>query len=326
MPRPFRSPVAVGVIQVVDPAPVTWNQYAFAWDGTPDGNFYAYLYNDGDYASTRGDIAMTGSAQNPNLWTIIHEDSSATVGDGSLAYRGGSGVCVWDVEGGVLYETALSNTTRGGIVYKAGKLYWIEDDGAGNLLVKESDTDLTNISTLSTIVHGMSNFGGGSAGPIYNSSALFFEGTDNLGTTYRWRVAISGGATTSADITGEVSLMFAGGAPRSDGKPTFFSSDSLFEDYRLCVLDSDSASASVTEVWPSWSLVPQSTANGVVASMGTAGTSAQIYGVSVSGNGGAYRDATSGSFGGAPATSLVPEDSPDTQFLSGYNALFYAGE
>ena len=126
------------------------NQYAFGYDGL--GSSVASLYNDGTYISTRGTTASEHTVTG-----IILTDSSLLVGDGSALMRTGDTLYVWDVEGAATYSYAVPAGWVGAtqLYYQNGFLYWCEMESVTgqttfDVRLRKADTDLGNVSTLST--------------------------------------------------------------------------------------------------------------------------------------------------------------------------------
>lgn len=127
------------------------NQYAFGFSGS---DMVAALYYDGTYLSTRASYAAPGTAW---FTGCIVVDSSVVVGDGSALMRDGDTLYVWDVDGAATYSYSVpagwTNATQ--LYYQNGFLYWCEIEDVSNpatfdVRLRRADTDLANVSTLST--------------------------------------------------------------------------------------------------------------------------------------------------------------------------------
>lgn len=166
MPRPFRSPVAVGVIKAVAPADASIDAYAFTKSGD---TLYAFGYNSGNYVSQRGTLdasawplwldTYTYAGNGTTGACVILSDSAGLVGDGSLAYVGDDDKLVcWDVVGETSHvRTTASGYHAGAVIYDSGYLYWAEVENAphtgGRYFYVRSmrgRTDFTSVSTLAT--------------------------------------------------------------------------------------------------------------------------------------------------------------------------------
>ena len=127
------------------------NQYAFGFDAS---GMVASLYSDGTYLSTRGSIAAPGVA----FFTgCIVTDESLVVGDGSALLKDGDTLYVWDVDGAAThsYSVPAGWIYATQLYYQNGFLYWCEMEDVTaqttfDIRLRKADTDLANVSTLST--------------------------------------------------------------------------------------------------------------------------------------------------------------------------------
>lgn len=125
-------------------APSGSDYYAFWADGR------AGLYVDGTFVSYRS----TSGPAIPEAPSLIHTDSEAIVGPGSIAFRVDStNLSVWDVEGAATYDYAVpAGYVTTPPIYADGFLWWIEREavqhGGGGahktwFRLRKSRTDLT---------------------------------------------------------------------------------------------------------------------------------------------------------------------------------------
>lgn len=133
-------------------APSGDDYYAFWEDGR------AGLYIDGTFVSYRS----TSGPAIPEAPSLIHEDSEAIVGPGSIAFRVDSThLSVWDVDGAATYDyTVPAGYVTTPPVYADGFLWWIEREavqhgGSGAhktyFRLRKSRTDLdTDLATVYT--------------------------------------------------------------------------------------------------------------------------------------------------------------------------------
>lgn len=132
--------------------PTGSDYYGFFSDGR------AALYVDGSFVSYRA----IGGPSIPEAPCLIHEDSEAIVGDGSIAYRVDStNLQVWDVEFEVTHDYAVpAGYVTTPPVYADGWLWWIEREavqhgGTGThatyFRLRKARTDLvTDLATVYT--------------------------------------------------------------------------------------------------------------------------------------------------------------------------------
>lgn len=133
---------------------------------TPSGDdYYAFwadgragLYIDGTFVSYRS----TSGPSIPDVPSLIHTDSEAIVGPGSIAFRVDSThLSVWDVDGAATYDyTVPAGYVTTSPIYAAGYLWWIEREavqhgGVGArktyFRLRQSRTDLlTDLATVYT--------------------------------------------------------------------------------------------------------------------------------------------------------------------------------
>lgn len=119
------------------------------------GDLIAAIYSDaGGWMSNRATQSF-GTMPNETAF-LIRTDSSATVGDGSLAWAvGDDGITVWDVEGATVYTyTATASDYVSPPVFSDGYLYWWEvpatTDGGGldTFYLRRARADLDSPTTI----------------------------------------------------------------------------------------------------------------------------------------------------------------------------------
>lgn len=200
------------------------NQYAFGI--AADGDLRAMLYADATYVSTLGTSAANGSC---TVVDCILTDSSLVVGDGSVVLYDSAAEQhkVWDVDGNVTYSysapagwSILSIYPR----YYDGAIYWVEYetgitghlDATGQIRLRTAATDLTGESTIATATMtatdevGFDHFhepflhnaavmvdADGAVVYAYADPEVTGHGTPSSPLRKQYRIALSGGATTS---------------------------------------------------------------------------------------------------------------------------------
>lgn len=220
MPRPFRSPVAVGVITAVAAAAAE-NLYAFFFSAA-GSEMAAATYTNGTYSSLRGSIAWADTATyqaHP-----IRTDPLGNVGDGSLLMFGSDadtgsgdiGVTVYDVEGNTTHTATLGDatwragTTTGGQAVVGGYFYWIERNHLTGSFVeitarlRRMALDCTGATTIATATStGFSSDVINSTGSTFGvDSAMFYcDHGSGAGDVGRWIARFTYAGVDSQDTS-----------------------------------------------------------------------------------------------------------------------------
>jgi hypothetical protein len=205
---------------------VTPTFYGFHEDG---GSLLSSIYSDaGGWIEDRGGVAWAGEF--PADAIIIHEDSAAQVGVGSLVWSDGADtIYCWDVVGDVLYSyTATVGALVSSAYYHAGKLYWSEIPAAPTvtttiLYLRRADCDLTGAETVSTVeLETSEDATWDSLTAAINSVALLIAATftaeSSGGRGSRMPLSGSSGTTSGEGAGSPGSALFIAGVSDGDGK------------------------------------------------------------------------------------------------------------
>lgn len=197
-------------------APSGDDYYAFWADGR------AGLYIDGTFVSYRSTTGPTI----PEAPSLIHTDSEAIVGAGSIAFRVDSeNLRVWDVAGDVTYDYAVpAGYVTTPPIYADGYLWWIEREavqhGGGGahktyFRLRKARTDLTtNLATVYTY-EAVHYIGFSVAWDFYSQMGLALTAAGAI-------AQASWGDNVSGEVADEINVRIErdGGGATDSGWPT----------------------------------------------------------------------------------------------------------